>query len=333
MDSVVPFLTAPFLGTPLWFWLAFGGIVIALLTFDLGVLHKDQREIGVRESLMLSAGYIAVALLFGAGIWTYAGRDSGMEYLTGFLIEKSLSIDNIFVISMIFATLAIPRKYQHRVLFWGILGVILLRGLMIGAGAAAVQNFGWVMFIFGGLLALTGVKMLFSSGHDSEMKDSKLLAFLRRHLPLTDKVEGNHFFLRQQTPDGTRSKLMVTPLFVALIMIELIDLLFAIDSVPAIFAITTDPFVIYTSNIFAILGLRALYFALAAILPRFIYLKYGLSLVLVFIGGKIFYSHFYGKLDTAISLGVTMILIGGAILISLWKTRRSAREDAEQPAE
>lgn len=331
MDILVPFLTAPFLGTPTWFWLAFASIVVTLLVLDLGVLHRDQHEIGVRESLLMSAGYIFVALLFGAGIWAYEGSQPGMEYLTGFLIEKSLSIDNIFVISMIFAALSVPRQYQHRVLFWGILGVIVLRGLMIGLGAAAVQNFGWIMFVFGGLLAITGVKMLFAGDHHPDMKDNKLLVFLRRHLPVTDKVEGSHFTVRHEV-DG-KSKLFVTPLLVALIMIEFIDLLFAIDSVPAIFAITQDPFIIYTSNIFAILGLRALYFALAAILPRFIYLKYGLSLVLIFIAGKIFYTQLIGKPDTAISLGVTAVLIGGSIAASLWRTRKGNPRPVEQAAE
>ena len=315
------FLTTPFLGQATWLWLVFIAVVAALLALDLGVLHRDAGEIGIRESLWLSGGYISVALLFGAWLWWALGAQSGMEYLTGFVIEKSLSMDNVFVIAMIFSFFAIPRELQHRVLFWGILGVIVLRGLMIGLGAALVSEFSWVLYVFGGFLVLTGVKMLFMADHQADLQDNVLLKLLRRRLRVTPELRGSAFFVREPHPVTRERVLWVTPLFLALCLVEFADLIFAVDSVPAIFAITTDPFIVYTSNIFAILGLRALYFALAAMIHRFAYLKYALALVLVFIGGKIFLVNIVGKIPSVISLGVTAALIAGGVAVSLWKTR------------
>ena len=324
MDSLVqwlPFLGADFLGKPAWIWLAFIGIVIALLAFDLGVLHKDSKEIGVKESLLLSAGYISIALLFGAWVWWYLGSQSGMEYYTGFLIEKSLSMDNVFVIALIFTYFAIPRQYQHRVLFWGILGVIVLRAIMIGLGATLVSQFSWILYLFGAFLVLTGIKMWIVADNMPDIANNPLLKFLKKRMRVTDELHGNSFWVHK--PDPATGKLVrwATPLFLALVLIEFVDLVFAVDSVPAIFAITTDPFIVYTSNIFAILGLRALYFALAAMIHRFHYLKYALSLVLVFIGTKIFLVGIIGKMPAWISLTVTFSLIAGGVIFSLWKTR------------
>lgn len=319
--ELTSFLTSPFMGTPTWIWVGFVGIVIALLAFDLGVLHKDDREIGVRESLLLSGGYISVAVVFGAWVWWYLGAQSGMDYFTGFMIEKSLSMDNVFVIALIFTYFAIPRQYQHRVLFWGILGVIVLRAIMIGLGATLVSQFSWILYVFGAFLVFTGIKMWVIADHVPDIASNPLLTFLKKHLRVTNGLRGNAFWVREQDPKTGKVERFATPLFLALLLVEFVDLIFAVDSVPAIFAITTDPFIVYTSNIFAILGLRALYFALAAMIHRFKYLKYALALVLVFIGSKIFLVGIIGKLPAVVSLSVTFGLIAGGVLLSLWKTR------------
>jgi tellurite resistance protein TerC len=324
LETLLPLLATDFLGKPLWVWLVFVGIVVALLALDLGVLHRDDREIGVRESLLLSAGYIGVALAFGGWVWWSMGAQSGMEYYTGFLIEKSLSMDNVFVIALIFGFFAIPRQYQHRVLFWGILGVIVLRALMIGLGATLVSQFSWILYFFGAFLVATGVKMWLIADHEPDISKNPLLRFLKRHMRVTDGLRGNAFWVRETDPATGRLARFATPLFLALVLVEFVDLVFAVDSVPAIFAITTDPFIVYTSNIFAILGLRALYFALAAMNHRFKYLKYALALVLVFIGTKIFLVGIVGKIPAALSLTVTGSLIAGGILFSLWKTREGS---------
>ena len=321
MELLTSIFTADFLGKAAWIWLLFVAIVAALLAFDLGVLHKDDHEIGVRESLLLSAGYISIALVFGAWVWWYLGASSGMAYYTGFMIEKSLSMDNVFVIALIFAFFAIPRQYQHRVLFWGIVGVIVLRAIMIGLGATLVSQFGWVLYLFGAFLVFTGIKMWILADHVPDIANNPLLKFLKKHMRVTEHLHGNAFWVRQPDPATGKAVRWATPLFLALVLIEFVDLVFAVDSVPAIFAITTDPFIVYTSNIFAILGLRALYFALAAMIHRFKYLKYALALVLVFIGTKIFLVGFIGKFPPAISLAVTFGLIAGGVLVSLWKTR------------
>jgi tellurite resistance protein TerC len=321
MELLTAFFAADFLGKAAWVWLVFIGIVAALLAFDLGVLHKDDHEIGVSESLLLSAGYIGIALVFGAWVWWYFGAPSGMAYYTGFMIEKSLSMDNVFVIALIFTFFAIPRQYQHRVLFWGIVGVIVLRAIMIGLGATLVSQFGWVLYLFGAFLVFTGIKMWILADHVPDIANNPLLKFLKKHMRVTEQLHGNAFWVRQPDPATGKVVRWATPLLLALVLIEFVDLVFAVDSVPAIFAITTDPFIVYTSNIFAILGLRALYFALAAMIHRFKYLKYALALVLVFIGTKIFLVGFIGKFPPAISLAVTFGLIAGGVLVSLWKTR------------
>jgi tellurite resistance protein TerC len=331
MDILTPFLLADFLGKPAWVWLTFVGVVVALLAFDLGVLHKDDKEIGVRESLLLSAGYISAALIFGAWVWWYLGAQSGMDYYTGFMIEKSLSMDNVFVIALIFSFFAIPRQYQHRVLFWGILGVIVLRAIMIGLGATLVSQFSWVLYLFGAFLIFTGIKMWIIADHVPDIANNPLLKFLKRHMRVTDGLRGNAFWVNEPDPATGKVVRFVTPLFLALVLVEFVDLVFAVDSVPAIFAITTDPFIVYTSNIFAILGLRALYFALAAMIHRFKYLKYALALVLVFIGSKIFLVGIIGKIPAVISLSVTFGLIAGGVLVSLWKTRGAPAATAPTP--
>ncbi|KFN48509.1 hypothetical protein N790_01440 [Arenimonas malthae CC-JY-1] len=316
-------LMTPFLGQAAWLWLSFLVLVVALLAFDLGVLHRKQREIPVTESLLLSGGYIAIGLAYGLWVWNQLGATSAAEYYTGYLIEKSLSMDNVFVIAMIFSYLAIPRALQHRVLFWGIIGVIVLRAIMIGLGAALVSQFSWILYVFGAFLLLTGLKMLFASSQPVDLASNPMLNWLRRHMRVTDELHGNQFFVRQPDADGSMRR-YATPLFLALILIETADLIFAVDSVPAIFVITQDPFIVYTSNIFAILGLRALYFALSAMIDRFEYLKYALALVLVFIGSKIFLVNITGKFPSWVSLSVTVGLITGGVVFSWLKTRKTA---------
>ena len=327
MHNLLSVLTSPMLGTPTWLWLSFFAIVIALLVFDLGVLHRDQHEIEMRESLLLYSGYFSVGVLFGAWVWLELGAQRALEFYTGFLVEQSLSMDNVFVMAMIFAFFDIPRRYQHRVLFWGILGVVVLRALMIGLGTALVQRFEWILYVFGAFLVFSGVKMFFSHPeHHPDLAQNPLLRFIRRHFRITESLYDGHFFVRLQPPGQPHPLLYATPLFLALVLIELADLVFAVDSVPAVFAITQDPFIVYTSNIFAILGLRSLYFALAALMHRFIYLKYALALVLVFIGGKIVLHGLIGKIPALLSLGVTFGLLAGGVLLSLLKTRNQEQE-------
>jgi tellurite resistance protein TerC len=322
LELLTTFLFTPFLGKAVWLWLMFIGIVTALLVFDLGVLHRDpEHVIEVKESLWLSAAYITIALIFGAWVWWYMGVQSGMEYYTGFLIEKSLALDNVFIIALIFSYFAIPQKYQHRVLFWGILGVIVLRAIMIGLGAAIVSEWSWVLWIFGAFLLLTGIKMLWMIDNMPDIGNNPLLKFMQKRMRVTNALHGHSFFVRQPHPQTQQLVWWATPLFFALLLVEFADLIFAVDSVPAIFAITQDPFIVYTSNIFAILGLRALYFALAAVIHRFKYLKYALAAVLIFIGCKIFYTQLWGKLDPWISLSVTFGLLAAGIAYSLYKTR------------
>lgn len=323
-------LESAMMGKPLWLWLVFFTIVIVLLALDLGILHRKEREIGVRESLWLSAGYIGIACAFGTWVWWQLGGEAGMNFFTGFAVEKSLSLDNVFVISLIFTYFAIPRLYQHRVLFWGILGVIVLRAIMIGLGAALVSEFHWVLYIFGAFLVFTGIKMLFVSGDGHDIGENPLLRFLRRHMRVTPELHGKNFLVRLPDPKTGKIRLWATPLFLTLMLVEFADLIFAVDSVPAIFAITTDPFIVYTSNIFAILGLRALYFALAAMVDRFQYLKYALSLVLIFIGGKIFWAQFFGKVPAGLSLGVTFGLLALGVVVSLVLTSRETRRNAHE---
>ena len=324
MDLLLSFLTADFLGKPAWLWFSFLGIVLALLAFDLGILHKDDKELGIAESLKLSVFYIAIAIAFGAWVWYSMGAESGMQYFTGYAIEKALSIDNVFVISLIFGYFAIPPKYQYRALVWGIVAVLVLRGFMIAIGAALVQEYDWILLLFGAFLMATGVKMLVVGEAEQDVSKNPVVRFLSKRMRVTQELHGERFFVKKPDPKTGKLVVWATPLFLALAVINVADLVFAVDSVPAIFAITTDTYIVFTANIMAILGLRALYFALAAMVHRFEYLKYALALVLVFIGGKIFWNYYFGKLDPAISLGVTLAMIGGGVVFSLWKTRKDA---------
>ena len=321
------------MGKPIWMWAAFLSIVLLLLVLDLGLFHRSTREISVRESLLMSAFYIAIALAFGAWVWTELGAQAGEEYLTGYLVEKTLAMDNVFVISLIFTYFAIPREYQHRVLFWGILGVIVLRAIMIGAGATLVAEYSWLLYVFAAFLIATGIKMLVMGDKPPDIANNPVLKLMRRTMRITPQLHEARFFVKKRDVSSGKMLRYATPLFVALVLVEIVDIIFAVDSIPAIFAITTDPYIVYTSNIFAILGLRAMYFALAAVIDRFIYLKQALALVLVFIGSKIFVADAFGwaKFPASISLAVTVGLIAGGIAYSLWRTRGSQAIEGHRP--
>jgi tellurite resistance protein TerC len=324
-------------GTPLWLWFVFGGVVLALLALDLGVLHGRDRAIGVKESLWLSAGYVGVALVFAAWLSWHLGAESGMAFLTGYMIEKTLALDNIFLISTVFAALAVPRQYQHKVLFWGILGVILARALLIGLGAALVSQFHWILYVFGAFLVFTGIRMMVRPETGLNLATQSLLRWMRRHVRITTGLQGSRFWIKAPAPaaapgQSARQVFWATPLLVALLLIELLDLVFAVDSVPAIFAITQDPFIVYTSNIFAILGLRALYFCLAALVERFHYLNYALAAVLVFVGAKILSADLLGPLPTWASLAATVGMLSAGVLYSLYRTRVKTALPRVQPA-
>jgi tellurite resistance protein TerC len=310
-------------------WGIFIAVVLTLLILDLGVFHKKDREIGFKESLWMSSFYILMAFIFGLWVWYIKGLDSFAEYITGFLLEKSLALDNIFLISLVFSSLSIPLKYQHRVLFWGILGVIVLRAIMIGLGAQIITRFEWILYIFATFMILTGIKMFFMSNKPVEISENVLLIWMRKHLNITDKLHDQKFFVYQRLAQSKTQKFCVTPLFISMVMVEFIDLIFAVDSIPAIFAITKDPYVAYTSNIFAILGLRALYFALASIIDRFYYLKYALAAVLIFIGSKIFMADALNlaKIPPMLSLAITFTILVTGLLCSFMREKTIKKDN------
>lgn len=298
----------------LWLWISFGVAVVVLLAADLFWFNRKNEEPHFWHTLWICIAYIAAALAFGAFVWIEDGADKGMDYFTGYLLEKSLSMDNIFVMSMIFAALGVPRIYQHRVLFWGILGALIMRGILIGVGDALVIRFHWILYLFSAFLIYTGFKMLFTEEEEQgNIKDTKIYKMLAKHFHVTHEIRGEHFFVKEN------GKHYITPLFFALLIIELMDVVFALDSIPAIFLVTTDVYVVYTSNIFAILGLRALYFLLAAIISKFAYLKPAISIILIFIGVKIFLPKFGITVQEWQSLAVTLGLLTGGILLSLVK--------------
>ncbi len=328
MELMQAALSADVFGTPAYFWLTFVGIVVALLAFDLGILHKEDKEISAKESFVLYAGYVAIAMIFGAWVWWSRGAQSGLEFYTGYVIEQSLAMDNIFVIATIFGYFAVPREYQHRVLFWGIIGAIVMRAIMIGFGAALVTQFNWILYVFGAFLVFTGIKMFTATDEASDFDSNKVLMWLRGHFNITKNLHGHDFTVKLPDPKSGKIVTWLTPLAVALILVEFVDLIFAVDSVPAIFAVTLDPFIVYTSNIFAILGLRSLYFALAAAMHRFKYLKVSLAVILTLVGIKIFLVPMGIKIDTLFSLIATLGILAAGIVFSLWKTRNDVAEQA-----
>jgi tellurite resistance protein TerC len=306
----------------LWIWVGFNLFVLAILALDLGVFHRKAHVVSFKEAILWSAIWVALALVFNAGIWHFMGQQKGVEFLTGYLIEKSLSVDNIFVFSLIFSYFAVPPQYQHRVLFWGILGALVLRAAFIAAGAALIANFHWVIYLFGAFLVITGVKMAVAPDKGLEPERNPVVRLARRLMPLTERYHGQRFIVREN------GIVTATPLFLVLLLVEATDLVFAVDSIPAIFAITTDPFIVYTSNVFAILGLRSLYFLLGGVVEKFHYLRLGLAAILVFVGAKMTLVDFY-KVSAFASLAVVASILAASIAASLWRTRRLAASEEE----
>ncbi|NOT53477.1 MAG: TerC family protein [Deltaproteobacteria bacterium] len=306
-------MTIETIGTP-GLWFGFTGFVLLMLALDLGVFRRKAQTVSTREALVWSIVWISLALSFAVAVGVWFGVERGEEFLAGFLIEKALAVDNLFVFAVIFSSFAVPPALQHRVLFWGILGALIMRGLFIWLGAALLQQFHWVMYVFGGFLVLTGLKLLFQQEKEMHPEQNPLVRLFKRLVPTVPDYHGTSFILRQN------GRWYATPLLIVLLVIEGTDMVFAVDSIPAIFAVTNDPFIVYTSNIFAILGLRSLYFLLAGVLGMFHYLKVGLALVLAFVGVKMLLLEVY-KIPIEISLLVIIALLGGAIVASLWWPR------------
>ncbi|HUF66087.1 MAG TPA: TerC family protein [Gemmatimonadaceae bacterium] len=308
--------------TNLWWWAGFNAVVLTLLAVDLGVFHRRAHRVRVREAAVWSAVWVTLSLSFGAGVYFVLGKDKGIEFLTGYLIEYALSVDNIFVFVLIFSYFRIPAEYQHRVLFWGILGALIFRGTMIAVGVALIARFDWVLYVFGAFLVYTGIRMGLQNREEAyDPESNPTLRLVRRIFPVTTRYHGQKFFVREQR--GTETRLVATPLFVALALVETTDIIFATDSIPAIFAVTRDPFIVYSSNVCAVLGLRALYFLLAGIVDRFHYLQLGLSVVLVFIGGKMLLEEIY-HIPTLVSLAVIASVLSISVAASLlWPGRRT----------
>jgi tellurite resistance protein TerC len=300
----------------LWGWVGFNVVVLAILALDLGVLHRRSEKVSLKEAAIWSGVWVALSLCFAFAIYQTMGKESGLEFLTGYLIEYALSVDNIFVFVLIFTYFKVPEKYQHRVLFWGIIGALVLRGVMIVAGSALVTRFSWTLYIFGAFLVFTGLRMALQKDEDVYNPDrDPILRLAKRVVPVTDDYHGDSFFIRQADKTG-KLRYAATPLFIVLLIVDTTDIIFATDSIPAIFAVTRDPFIVYTSNICAVLGLRALYFLLASVVDKFVYLKLGLSLVLVFIGGKMLLEHWI-HLPIVASLGVVGAVLAASIVASL----------------
>ncbi len=309
----------------IWYWVGFIAVVLVLLALDLGVFHKKDEPVPAREALAWVAVWVTLALLFDVFVFTEFGSHKAVEFLTGYLIELSLSVDNLFVFVLVFASFRILPHLQHRVLYWGIMTALVLRGVMILAGTTMIQRFHWTIYLFGAFLLVTGVKLLFHDEQESHSPE-KSLAFraLRKVIPATPELHGNHFFVREG------GRWVATPLFLCLLLIEISDVVFAVDSVPAIFGVTLDPFIVFTSNIFAILGLRSMYFAIAHLIGRFEYLKYGLALVLAFIGVKMTISGWV-HIHALASLAVVVALLGGSMVYSLRRTRWLAEREPMAP--
>lgn len=305
-------------------WIGFNLFILIMLVLDLGVFHRKAHEVRFKEAVIFSLAWIILALLFNVFVWYELGKIKAIEYLTGYIIEKSLSVDNIFVFVLVFNAFNVPPAYQHRVLFWGVLGALVMRAVFIFAGVALIERFHWIIYVFGVFLVYTGIKIARERGTKIEISDNKFLKLVRRFIPFTKEYHGPKFFVRKE-------RLFATPLFLVLILVEITDLIFAVDSIPAILAITSDPFIVYTSNVFAIMGLRSLYFALAGSLKFFIYLHYGLAVILVFVGVKMVISDIY-KINPFVSLIVIGVILIVSIIASVVKVRnqKSGLKDFNQ---
>lgn len=309
----------------LWLWIGFNVFVLIMLALDLGVFHRKTHVVTLKESVTWTAVWVVMALLFNLGIAHFMGNEKGLEFFTGYVIEKSLSVDNVFIFALLFSYFAVPALYQHKVLFWGVFGALVMRAIMIALGAKLIAEFAWIIYVFGAFLVLTGVKMIVKREEEIHPERNPVVRFFKRYIPTTSDFRGDKFFVREN------GVLMATPLFVVLILVEISDLIFAVDSIPAIFAVTKDPFIVYTSNVFAILGLRSLYFALAGVLDKFHYLKVGLGVVLSFVGVKMLLAHSPWKIDTLISLGVIIVVLAASVVASLVWPKKSAVDELDLP--
>ncbi len=299
----------------IWLWVGFTVFVLAMLAIDLGVFHRKAHTVSLREAITWSVVWIGLAMVFNAGLYFFAGPEQALQFFTGYLIEKSLSVDNIFIFVLLFTYFSVPAAYQHRVLFWGILGALIMRGALIGVGAVLLEQFHWIIYIFGAFLIFTGLRMGLQKETEVHPEKNPLLKLVRRIVPVTDEYVHDRFFTRKT------GVLMATPLLLVLVIIESTDLVFALDSIPAIFAVTNDPFIVYTSNVFAILGLRSLYFVFANIIHKFYYLKLGLSIILTFVGIKMLVADIY-HMPTWASLAFIALVLGAAIIASMMRARR-----------
>jgi len=307
-------------------WIGFNLFVLAMLALDLGVFHRKAHVVGFKESMTWTVVWVVLALLFNAGIWHFSGSQKALEFFTGYVIEKSLSVDNVFVFAMLFSYFAVPPIFQHKVLFWGVLGALVMRAAMIALGAALIAKFSWIIYVFGAFLILTGIKMVLKREEEIHPERNPVVRLFKKLMPVTADYRGDRFFVVE---NGLRH---ATPLFVVLLLVEFSDLIFAVDSIPAIFAVTTDPFIVYTSNVFAILGLRSLYFALAGVMDKFHYLKIGLGVVLSFVGVKMMLAHSPYKIDTLVSLAVVIGIIALSIVASvMWPRRMGSFEGPTGP--
>ncbi len=301
----------------LWLWLGFNLFVLAMLALDLGVFHRKAHVVTLRESMSWTVVWVGLALVFNLGVWHNMGPERGLEFFTGYVIEKSLSVDNVFVFALLFSYFAVPPLYQHKVLFWGILGALIMRAIMIFLGAALIAKFAWIIYVFGAFLIFTGIKMIVKRDEEIHPERNPLVQWFKKLMPVTNDYRGDKFFVRES---GIR---MATPFFVVLLLVEFSDLIFAVDSIPAIFAVTKDHFVVYTSNVFAILGLRSLYFALAGVMDKFHYLKIGLGVVLSFVGVKMMLGHTTWEIDTHVSLGVIVAVLAVSVIVSLLRPKKT----------
>ncbi len=299
-----------------WLWVGFNVFVLAMLALDLGVFHRTAHALSLKESIIWTVVWVGLALLFNAGVWHFYGSQKALEFFTGYFIEKSLSVDNVFVFALIFSYFAVPGKYQHKVLFWGILGALVMRAIMIAAGAVLIAKFAWILYVFGGFLILTGIKMVVKSKEEIHPERNPAVRCFRKLMSVTSDYREGRFFVREG------GKRWATPLFLVLLLVEFSDVIFAVDSIPAIFAVTTDPFIVYTSNVFAILGLRSLYFALAGVMDKFHYLKTGLGVVLVFVGVKLLLAHTAWAIPTLPSLGVVVVIFTISVVASLLRVEQ-----------
>ena len=308
------------MATSIWFWIGFNAFVLTMLALDLGVFHRKAHVVKPKEALTWVGVWVALAMLFAAGLWWYQDAHTALTFITGYVIEESLSVDNIFVIVLIFSYFKVPEKYQHRVLFWGIIGALIMRGTFIGLGSLLLARFHWVIYVFGALLIITGIRMAFKADDEFDGDHNPVVKLARRLLPFSADYDGQNFFTVEN------GKRLATPLFLVLVLVEFTDLIFAIDSIPAIFAVTQDSFIVYTSNIFAILGLRSLYFLLAHVVHKFHFLKYGLAMILTFVGVKMIGAHWF-TIPIFVSLAIILGVLGASIAASLlWPGHQPAEK-------